>query len=126
MWTTRPPRTTRPPGGGRRGAPGAPPSRGGRDGVGSRGTPPRRRTRARSAATRVAGARLRPVAARHAQQELVRQLARRSGLLSRELTLDQAGEALLELLVRTANGRLTSAEALGHREFVLTRLYESA
>ncbi len=27
---------------------------------------------------------------------------------------------------RTANGRLTAAEALGHREFVLTRLYESA
>ena len=24
------------------------------------------------------------------------------------------------------NGRLTAAEALGHREFVLTRLYESA
>ena len=27
---------------------------------------------------------------------------------------------------RTANGRLTSAEALGHREFVLTKLYRSA
>jgi (2R)-sulfolactate sulfo-lyase subunit beta len=27
---------------------------------------------------------------------------------------------------RTANGRLTAAEALGHREFVATRLYESA
>jgi (2R)-sulfolactate sulfo-lyase subunit beta len=26
----------------------------------------------------------------------------------------------------TANGRLTNAEVLGHREFVLTRLYESA
>ena len=26
----------------------------------------------------------------------------------------------------TANGRLTAAESLGHREFVLTRLYESA
>jgi len=26
----------------------------------------------------------------------------------------------------TANGRWTAAEALGHREFVLTRLYESA
>ncbi|MEN9782982.1 MAG: hypothetical protein RJA24_325, partial [Pseudomonadota bacterium] len=24
------------------------------------------------------------------------------------------------------NGRLTAAEALGHREFVMTRLYESA
>jgi (2R)-sulfolactate sulfo-lyase subunit beta len=49
-----------------------------------------------------------------------------SGLLSRELTLDQAGERLLEVLVRTANGRLTCAETLGHREFVLTRLYPSA
>ncbi|HEX7084560.1 MAG TPA: UxaA family hydrolase [Gaiellaceae bacterium] len=49
-----------------------------------------------------------------------------SGLLSRELTLDQAGEQLLELVARTANGRLTCAETLGHREFVLTRLYPSA
>jgi (2R)-sulfolactate sulfo-lyase subunit beta len=49
-----------------------------------------------------------------------------SGLLSRELVLTQAGEQLLEILVRTANGRLTCAETLGHREFVLTRLYQSA
>jgi (2R)-sulfolactate sulfo-lyase subunit beta len=49
-----------------------------------------------------------------------------SGLLRRELTLERAGERLLELLVRTANGRLTCAETLGHREFVLTRLYPSA
>jgi (2R)-sulfolactate sulfo-lyase subunit beta len=49
-----------------------------------------------------------------------------SGLLRRELTPDQAGDKLLECMFRTANGRLTAAEALGHREFVLTRLYESA
>ena len=49
-----------------------------------------------------------------------------SGLLQREITLDQAGDRLLESMLRTANGRLTAAEALGHREFVLTRLYESA
>ncbi|MCY4397622.1 MAG: UxaA family hydrolase [Rhodospirillaceae bacterium] len=49
-----------------------------------------------------------------------------SGLLRKEMTPDEAGEALLEMMVRTANGRLTAAEALGHREFVLTRLYESA
>ena len=49
-----------------------------------------------------------------------------SSLLQRELTLDQAGDKLLECLLRTVNGRLTAAEALGHREFVLTRLYESA
>jgi (2R)-sulfolactate sulfo-lyase subunit beta len=47
-------------------------------------------------------------------------------LLQRELTLDQAGDSLLDSLLHTANGRLTAAEALGHREFVLTRLYESA
>jgi len=49
-----------------------------------------------------------------------------SGLLQREMNMDQAGDKLLECMVRTANGRLTAAEALGHREFVLTRLYESA
>ncbi|PKN07160.1 MAG: D-galactarate dehydratase, partial [Deltaproteobacteria bacterium HGW-Deltaproteobacteria-8] len=49
-----------------------------------------------------------------------------SGVLRREMNLDEAGDALLEMMVRTANGRLTAAEALGHREFVLTRLYESA
>lgn len=49
-----------------------------------------------------------------------------SGLLQREQTLDQTGDKLLEMMLSTANGRLTDAEALGHREFVLTRLYESA
>ena len=49
-----------------------------------------------------------------------------SGLLRKELSPDQAGDKLLECMLRTANGRLTAAEALGHREFVMTRLYESA
>ncbi len=49
-----------------------------------------------------------------------------SGLLRRELTMDQAGDALIEMVVRTANGRATAAEALGHREFVMTKLYRSA
>ncbi|HQY48475.1 MAG TPA: UxaA family hydrolase, partial [Usitatibacteraceae bacterium] len=49
-----------------------------------------------------------------------------SGLLRKEMSPDQAGDALLECMFRTANGRLTAAEALGHREFVLTRLFESA
>ena len=49
-----------------------------------------------------------------------------SALLRKEMTPDGAGDALLDSMFRTANGRLTSAEALGHREFVLTRLYESA
>jgi (2R)-sulfolactate sulfo-lyase subunit beta len=49
-----------------------------------------------------------------------------SGILRREMTIDQAGDALIEMIGRTANGRLTASEALGHREFVLTKLYRSA
>lgn len=49
-----------------------------------------------------------------------------SGILRRESSMDQAGDALLAMMLRTANGRPTSAEVLGHREFVFTRLYESA
>jgi (2R)-sulfolactate sulfo-lyase subunit beta len=49
-----------------------------------------------------------------------------SALLQRDMNLDMAGDKLLEAMISTANGRLTDAEALGHREFVLTRLYESA
>ncbi|MFP5207903.1 MAG: UxaA family hydrolase [Acidobacteriota bacterium] len=49
-----------------------------------------------------------------------------SGILQGNMTLDQAGEALLDMIARTSNGRLTAAEALGHREFVLTKLYRSA
>ena len=48
------------------------------------------------------------------------------GLLSRELTLQEAGDLMMEYLGRTANGRVTSAEALGHREFSMTKLYRSA
>ena len=49
-----------------------------------------------------------------------------SGILRREMNLDAAGDKLLEMLFRTCNGRNTSAEVLGHREFIMTRLYESA
>jgi len=49
-----------------------------------------------------------------------------SGILRREMTIDQAGDALIDMICRTANGRATSAEALGHREFVMTKLYRSA
>ncbi len=49
-----------------------------------------------------------------------------SGLLRREINMDQAGDMLLDMMIRTCNGRLTSSEALGHREFIITRLYESA
>jgi len=49
-----------------------------------------------------------------------------SGILRREMTIPQAGDALIDMIVRTANGRLTAAEALGHREYVMTKLYRSA
>ncbi|MGI9401716.1 MAG: UxaA family hydrolase [Rhizobiaceae bacterium] len=49
-----------------------------------------------------------------------------TGVLTREMTIDQAGDALIEMIGRTANGRLTAAEALGHKEFVMTKLYRSA
>jgi (2R)-sulfolactate sulfo-lyase subunit beta len=49
-----------------------------------------------------------------------------SGILRREMTIDEAGDALIDMIVRTANGRNTAAEALGHREFSMTKLYRSA
>jgi len=49
-----------------------------------------------------------------------------SGILKRTLTIPEAGDELISMIVRTANGRLTAAEALGHREFSMTKLYRSA
>ncbi|CAH1694917.1 (2R)-sulfolactate sulfo-lyase subunit beta [Hyphomicrobiales bacterium] len=49
-----------------------------------------------------------------------------TGILRRDQTLDSAGDALISMIQRTANGRLTAAESLGHREFVMTKLYRSA
>ncbi len=49
-----------------------------------------------------------------------------TGILRREQTLESAGDALIDMIIRTANGRNTAAEALGHREFVMTKLYRSA
>jgi len=49
-----------------------------------------------------------------------------SGIIRREMTIDSAGDVLIDAIVRTANGRLTAAEVLGHREFVMTKLYRSA
>jgi hypothetical protein len=46
-----------------------------------------------------------------------------SGILRREMTIDEAGDALIDMIRRTANGRNTAAEALGHREFSMTKLY---
>lgn len=49
-----------------------------------------------------------------------------SGILRREMNFDEAGDKLIDITMRTCNGRLTTAEALGHREFVMTKLYRSA
>jgi len=49
-----------------------------------------------------------------------------TGVLRRDMTIGDAGDALIEMIRRTANGRATAAEALGHREFSLTKLYRSA
>ncbi len=49
-----------------------------------------------------------------------------SGVLRREMTISDAGDSLIDMVVRTASGRSTAAEALGHREFVMTKLYRSA
>ena len=49
-----------------------------------------------------------------------------SDMLKLKLSLDEAADKLMEVLVRTVNGRLTAAEVLRHDEFVLTKLYRSA
>lgn len=49
-----------------------------------------------------------------------------TGVLTREMTIDQAGDSLIDMISRTANGRMTAAESLGHREFSMTKLYRSA
>ena len=49
-----------------------------------------------------------------------------SKILKREMNLSQAGDALIEATLRVTNGRLTCAETLGHKEFVITKLYRSA
>jgi (2R)-sulfolactate sulfo-lyase subunit beta len=33
---------------------------------------------------------------------------------------------LIDMTIRTCNGRMTAAEVLKHREFVMTKLYRSA
>ena len=49
-----------------------------------------------------------------------------TGILRRDMTIDEAGDELIDMIRRTANGRNTAAEALGHREFSMTKLYRSA
>jgi len=49
-----------------------------------------------------------------------------SRVITDGMTLDEAADATEAIAVRTASGRMTAAEALGHREFVLTRLHRTA
>ncbi len=49
-----------------------------------------------------------------------------SGLLRFEYNLDGAADRAMEIMARTINGRLTSAETLRHDDFVITKLYRSA
>jgi len=49
-----------------------------------------------------------------------------SGLLQLEKTLDDYAQLLWKKVWETANGKWVKAEILGHKEFVLTRLYRSA
>lgn len=49
-----------------------------------------------------------------------------SEVLRLERTINEAGDELMEVLMRTVNGRRTAAEMLRHDEFVLTKLYRSA
>ena len=49
-----------------------------------------------------------------------------SKILKREMNLNQAGDELIKTTLRVASGRLTCAETLGHKEFIITKLYRSA
>jgi (2R)-sulfolactate sulfo-lyase subunit beta len=49
-----------------------------------------------------------------------------TGLLRFEYNLDGAADRTMDMMAQTINGRLTSAEALRHDDFVITKLYRSA
>ena len=49
-----------------------------------------------------------------------------SEVITADMSLDDAATATEDLVVQTASGRWASAEVLGHREFVLTRLHRTA
>ncbi len=48
-----------------------------------------------------------------------------SGIMSQELTLEQAGDEFMDCIVKTARGCFTATEVLKHDEFALTRLIPS-
>jgi altronate dehydratase large subunit len=45
-----------------------------------------------------------------------------SAVLKGTETLDQAGQKILEEIVKVASGELTKAEVLGHEEFSINRI----
>lgn len=49
-----------------------------------------------------------------------------SGVITGDMNLDQAADSTTDMVFKTASGRWASAEVLGHREFVLTRLHRTA
>lgn len=49
-----------------------------------------------------------------------------TGLLRKEMNLSQAGDKVFDCVLKTCNGRFTCVETLGHRKFVMTKLYCSA
>lgn len=49
-----------------------------------------------------------------------------TALLAGAIGLEEASDRIMTAFERTVRGRLTAAEILGHREFVLTKLYRSA
>ena len=44
-----------------------------------------------------------------------------SGIVERTMSIEEGGELLYRLLIKTAEGQETAAERLGHREFSLYR-----
>ena len=43
-----------------------------------------------------------------------------------DLIIHDEKDSVAVVIDKTSNGRLTCAEALGHREFIITKLYRSA
>lgn len=46
-----------------------------------------------------------------------------SGIISRDITLEEGGNKIMERIIKTARGMFTAAEVLKHDEFALTRLF---
>ena len=49
-----------------------------------------------------------------------------SAILRGEMTLEESGNHLQDMLIRSCKDRLTAREVLGHEEYVLTKRCESA